>query len=91
MDFKRIFRGPLIWIIVGRRPRRSSACSCSTASNFREITTQEGLALLDGDTVDKAKIVDGEQRVDLTLDARRPTRTSARPCSSTTSRSAATM
>jgi cell division protease FtsH len=66
MDFKRIFRGPLIWIIVAGA-LIWIAVSFVTASNFREITTQEGLSLLSGDTVDKAKIVDGEQRVDLTL------------------------
>src|SRR5690606_855217 len=38
-----------------------------TASGFRAITTQQGLELLSGSTVDKVKIVDGEQRVDLTL------------------------
>jgi cell division protease FtsH len=66
MDFKRIFRGPLIWIIVVAA-LVIVGVQLLTASNFREITTQEGLALLNGDTVNKVKVVDGEQRVDLTL------------------------
>jgi cell division protease FtsH len=66
MDFKRIFRGPLIWIIVVAA-LVIVGVQLLTASNFREITTQEGLALLNGDTVSKVKVVDGEQRVDLTL------------------------
>jgi cell division protease FtsH len=67
MDFKRIFRGPLIWIlvVVGLV---ILAISLFSQSNFKQITTQQGLALLDGNTVVKAKIFDGEQRVDLTLD-----------------------
>ena len=67
MDFKRILRGPLIWIIVVVG-LVILAVQLFTASNFREITTQQGMDLLAGDTVTKVKIVDGEQRVDLTLD-----------------------
>src|SRR5690606_25035088 len=36
-------------------------------TGFREVTTQQGLELLKGTTVEEVKIVDGEQRVDLTL------------------------
>ncbi|HWM35136.1 MAG TPA: ATP-dependent zinc metalloprotease FtsH [Pseudolysinimonas sp.] len=68
MDVKRIFRGPLIWILVVVA-LVILAVSLFTQSNFKQITTQQGLALLDGDTVVKAKIIDGEQRVDLTLDS----------------------
>src|SRR5690606_13304286 len=38
-----------------------------TASGFQRISTQEGLTLLAGSTVEEVKIVDGEQRVDLVL------------------------
>ena len=51
MDFKRILRGPIIWIIVVIG-LVWGAVTLVTASNFREITTQEGLSLLGGDTVD---------------------------------------
>ncbi|CAN5393016.1 ATP-dependent zinc metalloprotease FtsH [soil metagenome] len=66
MDLKRIFRGPLIWVVIAATAV-FIAVQLLTASNFHEITTQEGLSLLSGDSVDKAKIIDGEQRVDLTL------------------------
>jgi cell division protease FtsH len=66
MDFKRIFRGPLIYILLGA-VILIVGFNLLTASGFRAITTQQGLELLGGSTVDKVKIVDGEQRVDLTL------------------------
>ncbi|WP_157157421.1 ATP-dependent zinc metalloprotease FtsH [Diaminobutyricimonas sp. LJ205] len=66
MDFKRIFRGPLLYVLVGAIAVWIGF-SLIGGSGFREITTQQGLELLDGSTVDKAVIVDGEQRVDLTL------------------------
>ncbi len=67
MDFKRIFRGPLVYIVLGAIIL-IVGFNLLTASGFRAITTQQGLELLNGSTVEKVKIVDGEQRVDLTLD-----------------------
>jgi len=67
MDFKRIFRGPLVYIVLGAIIL-IVGFNLLTASGFRSITTQQGLELLKGSTVEKVKIVDGEQRVDLTLD-----------------------
>ena len=67
MDFKRIFRGPLVYIVLGAIIL-IVGFNLLTASGFRSITTQQGLELLNGTTVEKVKIVDGEQRVDLTLD-----------------------
>src|SRR5690606_31917617 len=52
MDFKRILRGPLIWIIVVVG-LVILAVQLFTQSNFREITTQQGMSLLAGDTVEK--------------------------------------
>ncbi len=66
MDFKRIFRGPLIYIVLAIAAV-AIGTTLLTGSGFKEITTQEGLDLLKGSTVQSAKIVDGEQRVDLTL------------------------
>jgi len=63
---KRIFRGPVIWILAGL-VALIFAFQFLSQSGFREITTQEGLELLAGNTVEEVKIVDGEQRVDLTL------------------------
>jgi len=66
MDFKRILRGPVIYIVLAIAAVWIGA-TLLTGTGFKAVTTQEGLSLLKGTTVDSAKIVDGEQRVDLTL------------------------
>ncbi len=66
MDFKRFFRGPIPYIILAIAGLWI-ASSVLTGSGFREVTTQQGLELLEGNTVESAKVTDGEQRVDLTL------------------------
>jgi len=66
MNFKRIFRGPLVYVILGA-VILIIGFNLLTASGFRSITTQQGLELLGGDTVETVKIVDREQRVDLAL------------------------
>ncbi|PJJ73411.1 cell division protease FtsH [Diaminobutyricimonas aerilata] len=67
MDFKRLFRGPIIYVIVGALALWLGFSLLTAGGGFREITTQQGLSLLRGDTVEQAKTVDGEQRVDLVL------------------------
>src|SRR6187402_2301662 len=64
---KRIFRGPLIWFLVGIVVLIVAFQFIGSIGGFKEVTTQQGLELLAGDTVDEVKVVDGEQRVDLTL------------------------
>lgn len=66
MDFKRIFRGPVPYIIIGIAAV-SIAASLLLGEGYKEVTTQEGLSLLQGSTVTSATIIDGEQRVDLEL------------------------
>jgi cell division protease FtsH len=66
MDFKRILRGPVIYILLAIAAVWIGA-TLLTGNGFKSVTTQEGLTLLKGPTVESAKIVDGEQRVDLTL------------------------
>ncbi len=68
MDFKRIFRGPIVYIVLAIAAVWIGT-TLLTGSGFKEVSTQEGLDLLKGSTVESAKIVDGEQRVDLTLNA----------------------
>ena len=68
MDFKRFLRGPLIYILLAVVVV-SVGFSLLSGSGFKEITTKDGLALLQDDKVASAKIVDSEQRVDLTLAA----------------------
>jgi cell division protease FtsH len=66
MDIKRIFRGPIAWIVLAVVVVIVGS-SLLTGSGFKQVTTQHGLALLRGGSVETAKIVDTDQRVDLTL------------------------
>ncbi|MDY0914404.1 MULTISPECIES: ATP-dependent zinc metalloprotease FtsH [Rathayibacter] len=66
MNVKRIFRGPILYVVLAIVAVWIGS-SLITMSGFRQISTQEGLQLLSDGKVDSAKIVDGEQRVDLTL------------------------
>lgn len=63
---KKILRGPIIYILLAIVAVWIGS-SLITASGFREVSTQEGLELLKDDKVSAVKIVDGENRVDLTL------------------------
>src|SRR5881394_3596218 len=70
MNVRRISRAPLLWILGGVVALGAVIFWLVTASaGAKEITTQEGLSLLTGDTVKEVQIIDGEQRVDLTLTA----------------------
>ncbi len=66
MDFKRLLRGPLVYILLAVIVV-SIGFSLLSGSGFKPITTKQGLELLKDDKVVSAKIVDSEQRVDLTL------------------------
>ncbi len=66
MNIKKILRGPIIYILLAIVAVWIGS-SLITASGFREVSTQEGLELLDDGKVSAVKIVDGENRVDLTL------------------------
>ena len=66
MNLKRLARGPAVWIVLAVLILWLGAQSFM-ASPVQRIDTSDGLALLAGDTVEQAKIVDGQQRVDLVL------------------------
>ena len=68
MDFKRIFRGPLLYIVIAVIVVWVGS-SLLTGSGFHQITTEQGLKYLSDGQVSQAKIVDTDQRVDLTLKA----------------------
>ena len=68
MDFKRFLKGPLVYILLAVVVA-SVGFSLLSGSGFKQISTQEGLQLLSGDKAASAKIVDNEQRIDLTLKA----------------------
>jgi cell division protease FtsH len=64
--FKRLLRGPLIYILVAIAAVWIGS-SLLSASGFQQITTDEGLTFLKNKAVSEATIVDVENRVDLTL------------------------
>jgi cell division protease FtsH len=66
MNVKKIFRGPILYIVLAVVAVWIGS-SLITMSGFKEVSTQQGLALLKDNKVASATIVDGEQRVDLTL------------------------
>src|SRR5688572_22458855 len=67
MDFfKRIFKGPIPYLILAG-VGLWIGLTLLLPPGFKGISTQEGLDLLKGDNVESAKIIDGEQRVDLVL------------------------
>lgn len=66
MDFKRIFRGPILWIAAAVLILLIAAQSF-LAPSVRQVDTSDGLGLLAGKTVEQAQVVDGAQRVTLTL------------------------
>jgi len=68
MNVKKLLRGPLLYIILAIVAVWIGS-SLITMSGFREIPTAQGLQFLKDGKVSEAKIVDGEQRVDLTLSA----------------------
>ncbi|KRC45350.1 cell division protein FtsH [Leifsonia sp. Root227] len=66
MNVKKIFRGPILYIVLAIVAVWIGS-SLITMSGFKAVSTQKGLELLQDDKVSSAKIVDGENRVDLTL------------------------
>ncbi|BDV29544.1 ATP-dependent zinc metalloprotease FtsH [Microbacterium terricola] len=67
MDFKKITRNPLFYVLIIGLFLIVGFSLISTLGGTKQITTQQGLELLSGDTVTEATITDGDQRVDLTL------------------------
>ncbi|MET0783512.1 MAG: ATP-dependent zinc metalloprotease FtsH, partial [Leifsonia flava] len=71
MNVKKLLRGPFLYIILAIIAVWIGS-SLITMSGFREVSTQQGLEFLNDGKVASAKIVDGEQRVDLTLTSADP-------------------
>ncbi|WP_309068231.1 ATP-dependent zinc metalloprotease FtsH [Microbacterium sp.] len=67
MDFKKLTRNPLIYVLLIGVLLIVGFSLISSLTGTKQITTQQGLELLAGDTVEKVLITDGDQRVDLQL------------------------
>ena len=67
MDVKKVSRNPLIYVALIGALLFAGFLLISNLSAPKQVTVQQGLELLDGDTVTKVVNTDGDQRVDLTL------------------------
>jgi cell division protease FtsH len=66
MKKKRLLSGPFLWVVLAV-VLLAFAASSLFSERVGKIDTSQGLELLKGDTVTQALIVDGDQRVRLTL------------------------
>ena len=64
---KKIFKGPLVYLILAPIIVLLG-WSLLSGAGVREVTTEQGLEMLANGDVKKAEIVDGDQRVNLTLE-----------------------
>ncbi len=67
MDFKKLTRNPFIYVLLIGALLLIGMSLISTLTGAKQITTQQGLELLSGDTVTEVTNTDGDQRVDLKL------------------------
>ncbi|MCP2635356.1 ATP-dependent zinc metalloprotease FtsH [Microbacterium sp. HD4P20] len=67
MDFKKITRNPLFYVLLIGIFLIVGFSLISSLNGAKQISTQEGLELLDGDTVTEVVTTDGDQRVDMKL------------------------
>ncbi len=67
MDFKKISRNPFLYVVLIGVLLVVGFTLITSLSAAKQISTQEGLELLRGDTVTEVVNTDGDKRVDLTL------------------------
>jgi len=67
MDFKKITRNPLFYVLMIGFLLIVGFSLISSLGGAKQISTQEGLQLLAGDTVTEVVTTDGDQRVDMKL------------------------
>lgn len=67
MDFKKITRNPLFYVLLIGVFLIVGFSLISSLNSAKQISTQEGLELLDGSTVVEVLNTDGDQRVDMKL------------------------
>ncbi|MFT4052416.1 MAG: ATP-dependent zinc metalloprotease FtsH [Microbacterium sp.] len=67
MDFKKIARNPFVYVLLIGALLLAGMSLISSLTGATQITTQQGLELLEGGTVTEVTNTDGDQRVDMTL------------------------
>ncbi len=67
MDVKRIFRGPVGWVLIGLLGLLLAVSFFDSATGAKKVDTAVVLDAIDQDRVERAVVVDRDQRVELTL------------------------
>ncbi|MGV9195339.1 ATP-dependent zinc metalloprotease FtsH [Microbacterium sp. MC2] len=67
MNLKKLSRNPFIYVLLIGVLLLIGMSLISSLTGAKQITTQQGLELLGGDTVTEVVMTDGDQRVDMTL------------------------
>ncbi len=67
MNFKRILRGPLVWILAALVAMFIGFSLNGGSATYQKVDTSYGLSLIQSGKVAKAVVYDTDQRVDLTL------------------------
>ncbi|WP_405372206.1 MULTISPECIES: ATP-dependent zinc metalloprotease FtsH [unclassified Microbacterium] len=67
MNVKKLSRNPVVYVLLVVVLLILGMTLISSLTGVKQITTQEGLELLKGDTVTEVTMTDGDRRVDLTL------------------------
>ena len=67
MDVKRYFRGPFFWVALVILGVLLATSISSAAGGFKKVDTSVAIKAIQQDKVAEAKIVDRDQRIELTL------------------------
>ncbi len=67
MDVKRIFRGPIIWIVLAVLAVITISQIASSGGGYKKVDTATVVSAITTDKVDSALLVDRDQRIELTL------------------------
>ena len=67
MDVKRLFRGPLLWIILGSIVVLTVLQFVSSSGGYEDVDTSEMVQQIQDGNVDTVTFVDGDQVMEATL------------------------
>jgi cell division protease FtsH len=67
MDFKKLTRNPILYVVLIGIFLIVGFSLITNLNGAKQISTQQGLELLNGNTVSEVTTTDGDQRVDMTL------------------------
>ena len=69
MDFKKIFRGPVVWIVIVAVGVLVAFSFLAPNGGYEEVETSEMIAKIESGAVDEITFIDGDQEIQATLDA----------------------